>query len=148
MAGSSAGREAGPGDLGGDSLGAAFPFLQGCCGRSLQCRSQPAGWVLAGRGSATPRSWRVHSPLGPAVPLAVLKNHRFPDSRQHHPWRFARLLCSNAEEKRVLWFICLSSALYRCCDTKPDLIYMELTALVPLNYKGRQVSIKRLNRYL
>lgn len=107
----------------------------------------PAG-VWRGEASATPRSWRVCSSLGPAVPLAVLTNHCFAVSRQHQPQCFACLLWSNAEKKRTPWFICLSCALFRCRDTKPDLIYMELTALVPLNYKRTQLSIKWLNRYL
>lgn len=83
----------------------------------------PAG-VWWGEASATPRSWRVCSPLGCVVPLAVLPNHRFPVSRQYQPWPFPCLLCRNAEKKRAPWFICLSCVPYRCCDTKPDLIYM------------------------
>lgn len=44
------GRKLAPGDLGEESLGAAFPSLQGCCRHSLWCRSEPASWGLVGRG--------------------------------------------------------------------------------------------------
>lgn len=84
VAGSDAGWEAGPRGLGWERSCAAFPSLQDCCWHSLQCRSQPSGRGLAGRGFcytlflAGMLSFRT-------VPLAVLTNPYFPVSKQHQP---------------------------------------------------------------
>lgn len=149
-AGAGTGREAGPGDLGGEGLGAAFPSLQGCCGHSLRCRSQPASWGLAGRGlCCTPLLQGLLS-LTAAVPRWLCWQTTASWQRAAPASALCALPASFAAMQGRKGLLALFASLVSFIDTVTlsQTSFSHNSALVPLNYKGTQLSIKWLNRYL